>query len=299
MKLDILISEWENSISKAVKTRTKQCYESVVRNHILPKLGNSEIAGIDTVLLQGWVNELSEKLSANSVSLVVYVLKSILTYAVEREYIKSNPCIGVKKIKSKPSQVGAFTYYEQQKIERIACQNRKYFGVILALYTGLRIGELLALKWTDFDPKESLLSVKHTAFVIKLENGKWEQIASTPKTSSSIRSIPVSSKLKRLIIEHKKTSKSEFIIDCKGKQMNVRNYQGIFKNMLKKAEVRQLGFHSLRHTFATRAVEMGIDIKTLSELLGHSNPTITISRYVHSNMEQKRKAVNKISQNMK
>ncbi len=208
------------------------------------------------------------------------------------KYIGSSPLVGVRQNKKASKKVEAFTKEEQQKIEILAQTKRKYFGIMFALYTGVRIGELLALKWEDFDERESIIKVSKTTYMLKKDNGTWEQINDSPKTQSSVREIPIATKIKKLLLAHKKQSNSEYIIDNIGKQMQIRHYQFTFEYMLKKLNIQHKGFHALRHTFATRALECGVDIKTLSELLGHSKTSITLDRYVHTSMAQKKKAIN-------
>ncbi len=303
MNLGEHLKNYIEYIAGTVKSKTLYNYQRIIDLHINLSLGDYEITKLDTKIIQDFIYMLGKNgnkktnkgLSQNMISMVLTVLKSCMNYCIGIKALEFNPCDGVRKPKSVPKKVENFTKLEQKKIEMFSHTNRKYFGVLLALYTGLRIGELLALTWADFDRKENILKITKTTYSLKKENGKWEQVIDTPKTTSSIREIPVSAGIKRLLLEHKKSSTSEYIIDNKGKLMRIRHYQTIFEYMLKKLKIPKKGFHSLRHTFATRAVEMGVEIKTLSELLGHSNTSITLNRYVHTNMEQKKKAINLIS----
>lgn len=164
---------------------------------------------------------------------------------------------------------------------------------VLCLYLGLRIGELLALTWNDIDFNKSTLSVTKTCHDGYID-GKRCVIADTPKTENSRRDIPLSKPILSLLREIKKQSKSEYVISDNGSAVFVRSYQRTFELLLKRLKIPHKGFHALRHTFATRALECGMDVKTLSEILGHKNATITLNRYAHSLWEHKSEMMNKL-----
>ena len=168
------------------------------------------------------------------------------------------------------------------------------FGVLLCLYSGLRIGELLALEWNDVDLVKGEVSVTKSCYDGTDEQRRLCRIITTPKTDSSVRIIPVPKQLIPLLREHKKKSKSKYVISNGAEGVTVRSYQRSFELLLKKNNIEHHGFHVLRHTFATRAIECGMDVKSLSEILGHKNPTITLKRYVHSFMEHKKEYMNRV-----
>lgn len=168
-------------------------------------------------------------------------------------------------------------------------QKERLYGIVLCLYTGLRIGELIALKWQDVDLRENMLVVSHSC-----HDGKGGVVLDTPKTQSSCRVIPLPKQIVPLLKTLKRHSKSEFVVSNDGKGVSVRSYQRSFELLLKKLNIPHKGFHSLRHTFATRALECGMDVRTLSEILGHKNPTITLNRYAHSLMDYKTAMMNRI-----
>ena len=165
---------------------------------------------------------------------------------------------------------------------------------MLCLYTGLRIGELLALTWDDIDFTNGLMKVDKEAYRYK-QNGVWCTIIDKPKTKSSIRIIPLPKTLFSKLKEIKKKSRYEHIISTnKNTIVDTRSYQKTYERILKKLDIPYKNFHSLRHTFATRAIEMGMDVKTLSEILGHKNPVITLQRYTHSMLSYKTEMMNKM-----
>ena len=202
----------------------------------------------------------------------------------------------IKRPRASEKKVECFSVSEQKKIEQYVLNkgNTRFFGVLLCLYTGLRIGELLALEWSDIDMSKGELRVNKTCHYGKGENGVFGRITDIPKTQSSIRTIPIPKQLMPRLRDVKKKSPSTHIVSNGSNLISIRSYQRSFSALLKKLNIPHRGFHSLRHTFATRALECGIDLKTLSEILGHKNPTVTLNRYAHSLMEHKKEMMNKL-----
>ena len=161
--------------------------------------------------------------------------------------------------------------------------------ILLCLYSGLRIGELIALRWSDIDFTKGLLTVSKSC-----HDSKNGLIIDEPKTATSRRVIPLPKQLLPILKSIKKKSDSPFVVSANGKPVSVRSYQRSFELLLKRLNIPHKGFHSLRHTFATRALECGMDVKTLSEILGHKNPTVTLNRYAHSLIEHKADMMNRL-----
>ena len=204
--------------------------------------------------------------------------------------------MAIVRPKQREKQVDCFSKEEQRKIEQFIFEKKKnkLFGVVLCLYTGLRIGELLSLTWDDFDLQKGIITVSKSCHD-SWENGKYVKIIDTPKTDFSERIIPLPKQLLSRLREYKKSSSGNYVV-C-GERIHgaqVRSYQKSFELLLKCLKLPHKGFHSLRHTFATRALECGMDIKTLSEILGHKNPTITLKRYAHSMLEHKTEMMNRL-----
>ncbi len=307
MKLRDLLSQWLSATQWTVKPRTAQHYQHIITSHINSYFGNAKLRSLTKRDMQQYMAYLATDgntsigcgLSSSSIQLILSVLRQGLQYGIDNCYIADNPLAGIRNRHAVGKVVGSFTQDEHDKITMFASTNRRYFGVILALYTGIRIGELLALQWDDFDQEQGILHISKTTFMLKDNSGTWCQVTDCPKTASSHRDIPIPPKINKLLLQHRAGSSSQYIIDNNGAQMKVRHYQFIFESMLKKLSIPQKGFHALRHTFASRAIELGVDVKTLSELLGHSKTSITLDRYVHTNLGQKKKAIGLISNSIR
>lgn len=297
-------AEWldiwlENYIKPSVKVRTYERYALIIDKHISTDVGKCEISELSALVLQNFITKLLQSgncktgngLSANSVNAIISVLQSSLQTAhligVANEYTANK----IKRPKLIERPVECFSLKEQKQIEQAVLNSKKdkLFGILLCLYSGLRIGELIALQWSDIDFAKGTLTVSKSC-----HDGKNGLIIDEPKTATSRRTIPLPKQLMPLVKMLKKRSDSDFVVSSHGKPVSVRSYQRSFELLLKKLKIPHKGFHSLRHTFATRAIECGMDVKTLSEILGHKNPTVTLNRYAHSLMEHKADMMNRL-----
>ena len=304
MKYKTWLLDWlENYVKPSAKIRTYERYYGICALHIIPSLGEYNLAEISVMDLQKFITALlsngnhktSKGLSANFVNTVISVMQNSLKTAhlisLTPEYVANK----IKRPKTVEKQIDCFTVLEQKKIEQYVLRGAKdkLFGVVLCLYTGLRIGELLALTWKDIDFGKGLLFVSKTCHDGN-DGQNHTRIIDSPKTVNSRRVIPLPKQILPLLKNLKKRSNCEYIIADGDKPVFVRSYQRTFELLLKKLGIAHKGFHSLRHTFATRALECGMDVKTLSELLGHKNATITLNRYAHSLLEHKTDMMNRL-----
>lgn len=305
MKLKEWLEIWLTKYAKhTVKIRTFLQYTEICDKHIIPILGEYELSELSASVLQEFVvfklehgNLINaQALSVNTVLGIVSVLKQALNEAVILGMVDKIYVSSIRMPPATEKEISAFEKSEQQRIENFCLNSVKanYIGIIICLYTGIRLGELLALTWKDIDFERKLLNINKTTFTVK-QNGKRTVIIDIPKTRNSVRVIPLSAQLLRLLKMMKKQSKSEYIISTKaGGIVSERSYQRTFASILRRCGVSYRNFHSLRHTFATRALEYGMDIKTLSEILGHRNATVTLNRYSHSLMSYKAEMMNKL-----
>lgn len=281
-----LLSEWLKCWLKSqvtLKPTTKLIYKSHIHNYINPNLGKIPLKKLNGDILQGFINNLN--LSASTVKNIFSILKSALSSAEDNGLIL-NIWDKVKVPKKEKSIVQVLTVSEQKKLKSVLISPFD-IGIWICLYAGLRIGEVCALKWTDINFETSTLTVNGTQ--ARTENGV-EIIA--PKSKSSKREIPIPSILLSKLKEIPQTC--EYVLSKNGKSVDIRTYRRHFKKHLQKADLPDIKYHALRHTFSTRALEVGIDYKTLSEILGHSSVGITLDLYAHSLKEHKRNEMNKL-----
>ena len=297
---DFLTFWLENYVKPDTKFRTYLRYSQIVRIYVAEKVGEYDLSELTPIILQTFIADMltngngrwgADGLAPNTVNSIVSVLKNSLKTAYMLGCTDRQLGDKIKRPKVRERKIECFSIREQRKIENAVLTSRKhkYFGVLLCLYTGLRIGEVVALKWNDIDLKKGMLSVNKTCY-----DTPEGLVFDDPKTVHSRRIIPLPRQIMPILREKRKTSKSDFVVSEKGKPVSVRSFQRSFELLLKRHRIDHRGFHSLRHTFATRALESGMDVKTLSEILGHKNPSITLSRYAHSLMEHKSAMMNRL-----
>lgn len=305
MKYKQWVFEWlENYVKPTSKGKTYKRYLEIVNQHILIPLGEYEMEDLTPIILQRFISTLlthgniktNAGLSVNSVNGIINVIQTSLKVAYHSGMLLEYSADRIKRPKAKEKEITCFTKEEQAKIENYIIATKKYklFGIILCLYTGLRIGELLALEWQDIDLIEGTVSITKNCYEGKDDRGNIIRIIDTPKTQSSIRTIPFPKQLIPFMKKLKKVNQCPYVVASQSKPIQIRSYQRSLELLLKKLRLDHKGFHSLRHTFATRAIECGIDVKTLSEILGHKNPSVTLNRYVHSLMNHKKEMMNKV-----
>lgn len=305
MKVKELFDIWLNKYCKlSLKIRSFNKYDNFINLHINPILGEYEITEITSDILQDFISlKLKEgnlktkgALSSNTVFGIASVLKQGFKFALMQDLIIKDPTLSLKLPQATEKEVQALTRDEQKTIEEYCLKHNKsnYLGIVICLYTGIRLGELLALTWDDINFEDKLLYIKKTSYTSKV-NGKNQIVIDKPKTKKSNRIIPIPNKLLVLLDIQKRASSCDYIIATKqNKMVETRSYQRTFESILSKCGIKHYNFHCLRHTFATRALELGMDIKTLSEILGHTNVAITLNRYAHSLLDYKIQEMNKI-----
>ncbi len=305
MKLTNWMKIWlEKYTQPRVKMRTYLMYKSLIERHISPVLGDYELKKLSPEILQDFVLQkltfgnlyTHQNLSNNTVNSIVNVLRQVLQSAVNLGIIQKEYSRFINTPRVQEKQVVAFEKSEQIQLEKYCLNSPKpnHLGIIICLYTGLRLGELLALTWQDIDFEKRLIYINKSSFTY-YENSKQKIIVDTPKTRNSNRIIPIPRQILGLLTKLKKHSKSNFVITTRLNTMVAsRSYEKTFERILFRLNIPYKNFHALRHTFATRAIEIGVDVKTLSEILGHKNPMITLSRYTHSLLSHKKEMMNKL-----
>ncbi len=293
-----LATEWLFICSNRIKESTAANYRMKLDKHILPAFGSKtcyELRSKDIYLFME--RKLGEGLSARYVGDIIVIIKSMFRYAC-REYGMRNILEGIVMPKKPKTEAKVFNKEQQKKLSAYLCteQNNTSLGIALSLYTGLRIGELCALQWQDIDTNAKTLTISKTIQRIQSYDGKNKTrlVLTEPKSANSNRTIPLPDFLIPMINRFKEKG-SAFVLSGCTKPVEPRTMQNRFKRILNKADLPDINYHSLRHAFATSAIELGFDIKTLSEILGHSSVEVTLNRYVHSSMDRKRVCMNLIS----
>lgn len=292
-----LFNEWLCSAKHRVKESTLANYRLKADKHILPAFGSHNISSVSSEDIYAFIdNKQSSGLSNRYIIDILIVMKSVFKYAV-RTYHIINPMEGITIPKKGTSEIRLLESDEQHQLEQYLSDNRNNttMGIALTMNTGIRIGELCALQWSDIDLEKRILTVRKTMQRIQSPNGesKTKLIISDPKSDSSKRSIPLTKKMVDYLTQFKGES-DEYILSGKEKPVEPRTMQYRFSKILKNVNLPSVHFHALRHMFASTCVKLGFDVKTLSELLGHSNVEITLNRYVHSSFEQKREYMERL-----
>lgn len=299
-----IVALWKIDKKQFVKKSSFSAYTLLIENHIIPIFGNKNI--IEEVEVQSFVfRKLETGLSHKTVKDILIVLKMILKFGSKNKWIDYTPFDIQFPTERERHNIEVLSRAEQKKImlyiqEHFTFRN---LGVYICLSAGMRIGEICALTWEDIDTDNGVISVNRTIqriYVIEDGLRRTELILDTPKTKNSIREIPISRDLLRILKPFKKIVNSTFfVLTNDAKPTEPRTYRSYYKNFMRELNMPKLKFHGLRHSFATRCIESNCDYKTVSVLLGHSNITTTLNLYVHPNMEQKKKAIEQMFKNLR
>jgi len=297
--------QWLSSTSLKVKPSTYASYTNTLDLHILPSLGSYKLQSITPLDINSFAKDKLEKgrtdgkggLSPKTVRDMLSVVKSILDFAWGEKIITSRLTITYPKHNQQTIRV--LSIQEQSALEAVLITDISIYklGILLCLYTGIRIGEICALRWQDISPEYDMLLIKQTLQRIKNlgdDGSKTKILIDTPKSIRSVRSIPIPTFLEPLLRNFAIGSHANFLASGDSLFTEPRTMQNHFARVVRAANISDANYHTLRHTFATRCIEAGVDVKSLSEMLGHSNVNITLNRYVHSSFEQKRESMNKL-----
>lgn len=294
--------EWYSFSKGRFKESTCVKYQNMLDKHIKPRLGGCFPLAFNDALVEQFSNELlfEEELSPKTVKDILGVLRSVLNYTSKR-FPGMFPRVEIVYPKEAKKEMRVLSMEEQTKFVRFllddmdACK----FGILLALLTGIRLGELCALRWENISLKENTVKISATMQRLKdMDLGrkaKTKIVIGSPKSDTSTRTIPISDYAAELCRRMNPKSPAAFVLTGTSNYMEPRALQYRMGKYTGDCGLSGVHFHTLRHTFATRCVEVGFEIKSLSEILGHANTTITLDRYVHSSMELKRDNMNKLT----
>ena len=305
ISFDVISELWLKNMKNSIKESTYIRYSQMIHRYLIPNVGGKRIKEFTLDELSYFINFLLERgghnqkpLSAKTVTDIICVLKSILKFAEVNNYSHSD-YRHIKYPQRSLKQIHILEKEEQERLEKMILQSMSSFdvGILVTLYTGLRLGELCALQWKNINLENNIITVDKTMLRIKNldENPrrKTKIIIQSPKTKTSLREIPIPDFLSS-ILKMFKNFDEVFLLSGTEFPIEPHKCYMRYKKILKENGIQEYSFHTLRHTFATRCVEYGFDIKTLSEILGHKDIKTTLSTYVHPSMDSKRKQIEKL-----
>lgn len=309
--MDELFEEWLKVTRYTVKESTFALYETMIRKHLAPELGRFRLRHLTTEAIQGFsVTKMKEGFSPRTIRCMLILLKNVLSYGEQMGYLSLREIqIRYPKIAEQPMHI--LTDRQLQQLVTWLEDHISQFnlGILLSIYSGMRVGELCGLQWGDVDFEKGVIHISKTVSRIKnidfaaagrgRKSRKEKQtktvvVVTAPKSASSVRDIPVPDFLLERLLKYR-GEEDTFLLTGNHLGMEPRNVQRRFQTILKHCELPDINIHSLRHAFASRCTEMGFDYKALSEILGHSSVKITMDIYVHSSMKQKKNYINQLN----
>ena len=290
---------WKVDKQRYVKQSTYAAYALILENHILPTFGEYE--ALSEKLVQEYVlKKLKDGLSTKTVKDILIVLKMVMKFGVKNEWLDYCEWDIKYPTTETNKEIEVLTVANHKKTLDFIKNNFTFrnLGIYISLTTGLRIGEICALKWEDIDTNNGTIGVNRTIERIYIAEGNHKHtklVINTPKTKNSCREIPMSRELLTMVKPLKKVMNQNFyVLTNEEKPTEPRTYRNYYNRLLEKLGIPKLKYHGLRHSFATRCIESNCDYKTVSVLLGHANITTTLNLYVHPNIEQKKRCIDKM-----
>lgn len=298
IKFKEVVKMWLLFKKVSIKKSTFYRYQYIVNKYILSYFKDKRLHYFINYDFNVFIDYLSKNLSEKTVSDILIVLKGILKY-IEKKYNYNYKIDLISIPKHKYNEIKTLESNEMFRLKNhcLSSLDYKEIGIAICLLTGMRIGEICALKWKNIDLDNKLIYIKQNLQRVYIGKNKTKIIIDTPKTISSIRSIPISDKLLNVlqqIYKNNNFSKEAFFLTGNKKYIEPRYYQKFFKECLKQCKIKSYNFHVLRHSFATNCVKIGMDVKSISEILGHSDVKITLNRYIHSSIDTQKEYLNKL-----
>lgn len=299
VEISKVIDLWKKDKKQYVKKSSYSAYMLLIENHLLPSFGNQ--LSVEESDIQEFVfRKLDEGLSQKTIKDILIVLKMILKFGVKNKLIDYQQFDVQFPTERERNEIEVLSKSNQKKIMNYVQEHFtfKNLGIYICLSAGIRIGEICALTWDDIDTETGIINIRKTIqriYVIEDNDRRTELILDSPKTKNSIRDIPMSRDLLKMLKPIKKVVNSSFyLLTNDFKPTEPRTYRNYYKKLMKELDMPELKFHGLRHSFATRCIESNCDYKTVSVILGHSNISTTLNLYVHPNMEQKKKCIDQM-----
>ena len=290
-----IAGKWLDQIRNTRKYSTYIKYLRLYEFHIRDALEQAKISDISNAYINEklFSTEMGKNVSVNTRHSIVVVINQILQYANEY-YACPEIRLSVKSKRAQNRRIEIINHSEQAMLLKYLSQNMDLSkaGIILCISTGLRLGEICSLKWEDIDLEQMIIHIKRTVQRIACPGAgtKTSLMITPPKSIFSAREIPISKEIELLLKQMSKMQTGVYILGG-NMPLEPRTYQKRFKKYLRDISIKEYNFHTIRHTFATNCIDSGMDVKSLSEILGHSDVKITLNRYVHPTMETKRKHI--------
>ena len=295
---------WKEDKRNYIKKSSYSAYLLLLENHLLPFFGKK--TKIEEKDVQQFVlSKLNDGLSQKSIKDIIIVLKMIVKFGVKQKLLDYTDIEIKFPSDNDKSDLEVLTKQDHKKILDYLEKHFtfKNLGIYICLSTGMRIGEVCGLRWSDMDCENGIIKVCRTVqriYVITENDRHTEILVDTPKTKNSIRDIPMTSDLLKIMKPIRKVVNEDFyVITNENKPTEPRTYRNYYKRLLKRLQINELKFHGLRHSFATRCIESKCDYKTVSVILGHANISTTLNLYVHPNLEQKKRCVNQMFKSLR
>lgn len=292
---DLLI-QWLFANQIRLKGASEAKYNNIIQSHIIPVLGGLKLSMLDSSTInlfldrqlnQGGIKK-GEALAPSYVRTMAVIIEAAINYGV-----MEGLCNPLRTPINKPSipkkeLVILSRVAETTLTEILMCDSSKVaIGTLTALQAGLRIGEVCALRWCDVDFENNVIHIRHTISRVPSPNSEYKTmlILDTPKTPSSLRDIPMPSSLRKVLLIAYQNRTSEYVVSDNQSFVGTRTFDYQYRKLMKKYNIQIFSFHTLRHTYATRCAEHGMDAKTLSRLLGHSSSNTSLNIYVHPSLD--------------
>lgn len=299
-----IVSFWKADKKLYVKRSSLSAYLLLLENHLIPVFGTKH--NIDEQEVQSFVfQKLEQGLSQKTIKDILIVLKMVLKFGVKNKWLEHRQLDIQFPTERAKQDIAVLSRHHQKKMMQYIQEHFTFrnIGVYICLCSGMRIGEICALKWEDIDTDSGIINIRRTIqriYTIENDVRKTEVILDSPKTKNSIREIPLNKDLLKMLKPIKKiVNPSFYVLTNEAKPTEPRTYRVYYKNLMRALEIPELKFHGLRHSFATRCIESKCDYKTVSVLLGHANISTTLNLYVHPNLEQKKKAIDQMLKGLK
>ena len=300
-----LLIKWLNANKIRLKGATSAKYSNIIESHIIPGLGGIKLSALDSSKINAFLNKqlkyggikTCESLAPSYVRTMAVIIEAAINYGVMEGLCKHLRTPINKPSVPKKDLVILSKLAETTLTEVLINDSTKVaIGTLAALQAGLRIGEVCALRWCDVDFGNNIIHIRHTISRVPSpdSNHKTKLILDTPKTSSSLRDVPMPSSLRKALLIAYQNRTSEYVISNGSSFVSTRTFDYQYRKLLEKHNIQTFSFHTLRHTYATRCAEHGMDAKTLSRLLGHSSSNTSLNIYVHPSLDMAMQYVEQI-----